>query len=268
MHDTRRVYIKVESKQLTATGVSDIGLLRNENQDSIHLDDHGNFVLLADGMGGHERGAEASRTIIDVLQDFFQPERVERELTDITAVEGIPPEVSTVFSLIDKGIRKSNKVVYEKNRAEKVGKHMGSTLVGAVFTNDLCVTWFHVGDSRLYRWRDETLTQLTEDHSAYAAWVNKGCNGEEPGRNLVTRSIGPREGVLPEISWERGREGDLYILCSDGLNDMVEDEEISQIIESSDSVNNITVNLLNAALDAGGNDNISIIACELQGEKQ
>jgi serine/threonine protein phosphatase PrpC len=214
-------------------------------------------------MGGHERGAEASQTIITVLQEFFRPERIERELTDITSVEGVPVEVSSLISLIDKGIRKSNKVVYEKNRTEGVGKYMGSTLVGAVFTDDLYVTWFHVGDSRLYRWRDSILTPLTEDHSAYAAWVNKGCAGEKPGRHLVTRAIGPREGVLPEINWERGREGDKYILCSDGLNDMVGDDVICQIIEDSDSVYNITVNLLKAALDAGGDDNISIIVCEL-----
>ncbi|MGD9160569.1 MAG: protein phosphatase 2C domain-containing protein [Desulfobacteraceae bacterium] len=263
MHETKRVHIQVEGEQVTAAGVSDIGLLRNENQDSIHLDENGRFILLADGMGGHERGAEASRTIISVLQEFFQPERIEREIADITAVEGIPVEVSSLFSLIDKGIRKSNTVVYEKNRAEGVEKYMGSTLVGVVFTKELCVTWFHVGDSRLYRWRDTTLTQLTKDHSAYAEWVNKGCTGEEPGRNLVTRAIGPREGVIPDMNWEKGKEGDIYILCSDGLNDMIGDDEISDIIKSSDSVNNMTVNLLNAALDAGGTDNISIVACEL-----
>ena len=263
MHETKRVHFQVEDEQLTATGISDIGLLRNENQDAIYLDKNGHFVLLADGMGGHERGAEASQTIITVLQDFFQPEIIEREILDITAVEGIPAEVSSIFSLIEKGIRKSNSVVYEKNRAEGVDKYMGSTLVGAVFTKDLCVAWFHVGDSRLYRWRDSTLTQLTEDHSAYREWLNKGCSGNEPGRNFITRAIGPREGVLPDINWEKGREGDIYILCSDGLHDMIGDDEISDIIGNSESVNNITNNLLDAALDAGGYDNISIITCEI-----
>lgn len=263
MHETKRVHIQVEGEKVTSAGVSDIGLLRNENQDSIYLDKNGRFILLADGMGGHERGAEASRTIIDVLKDFFQPERIERELADITAVEGIPVEVSTLFSLIDKGIRKSNNIVYEKNRAEGVEKYMGSTLVGAVFTKEQCVTWFHVGDSRLYRWRDTTLTRLTKDHSAYAEWVNKGRTGEEPGRNLVTRAIGPREGVIADMNWEKGKEGDIYILCSDGLNDMIGDDEISEIIKNSDSVKNMTDNLLDAALDAGGKDNISIVACEL-----
>ncbi len=261
MHETKRVRFQVEDEQLTATGISDIGLLRNENQDAIYLDKNGHFVLLADGMGGHERGAEASQTIITVLQDFFQPEIIEREILDITAVEGIPAEVSSIFSLIEKGIRKSNTVIYEKNRAEGVDKYMGSTLVGVVFTKDLFAVWFHVGDSRLYRWRDSTLTQLTEDHSAYREWLNKGCSGNEPGRNFITRAIGPREGVLPDINWEKGREGDIYILCSDGLNDMIGDDEISDIIGNSESVNNITNNLVDAALDAGGYDNISIITC-------
>ena len=263
MHDTKRVYIQIENEIFNAAGVSDIGLLRKENQDSIHLDKSGCFVLLADGMGGHERGAEASETIITVLQEFFQPERVERESADITAVDKIPVEVSTLFSLIDKGIRKSNTVVYEKNRKEKLEKYMGSTLVGVVFTEDLNVTWFHVGDSRLYRWRDAALTQLTEDHSAHREWVIKGCAGEEPGKNLVTRAIGPREGVIPAVNWEKGREGDIYLLCSDGLNDMVADDDISHILGNSHSASNMAINLLNAALDAGGSDNTSIIVCEL-----
>jgi PPM family protein phosphatase len=263
MQEPKREQIEVKNEQLTATGVSDVGLLRKENQDSIFLDKNGYFALLADGMGGHERGADASSTIIDVLQEFFQPERIERELMDITAVEGIPSEVGALFSLIDKGIRKSNDVVYKKNCTEGVEKYMGSTLVGVVFTKDLCVAWFHVGDSRLYRWRNAALTQLTEDHSAYTAWMNRGCNGEEPGRNLVTRAIGPREGVLPEINWEKGRKGDIYLLCSDGLSDMIVDDEISRIMKNSDSVDDMTINLLDAALDAGGYDNISIIVCEL-----
>ena len=263
MQDIKRVHVQVENEQFKATGVSDIGLIRKENQDSIHLDKEGRFVLLADGMGGHEKGAEASQTIITVLKEYFHPERVEKELADITSVEGIPIEVSTLFSLIEKGIRRSNSVVYEKNIKEGIERYMGSTLVGAVFTKDLYVTWFHVGDSRLYRWRDSSLTQLTEDHSAHREWINKGCTGEEPGKNLVTRAIGPREGVIPAVNWEKGKEGDIYLLCSDGLNDMIGDDEISHILKNSDSAGDMAGNLLNAAIEAGGCDNISIIICVL-----
>ena len=263
MGDTRRVQIEVENEHLTAAGISDMGLFRSENQDAIYLDKSGSFVLLADGMGGHERGAEASQTIIDILQEVFQPERVESELKDITAAEGVSAEFDGLFALIEKGIRRSNKLVFEKNRDEGIERYMGSTLVGLMMANDLSVTWFNVGDSRLYRFRDTVLSQLTEDHSAYAEWLNQDRTGVEPARNIVTRAIGTKEDVIPDIGWEKGKKEDIYILCSDGLSDMVDDNVISNIIERSDSVDRIAVNLLNAALDAGGPDNISIIVCKL-----
>ncbi len=263
MIEAGRIQIEVESEHLTATGISDIGLFRSENQDSIYLDKSGSFVLLADGMGGHERGAEASQTIIDILQDYFQSERVKSELTDISATKGVPAEANGLFALIDKGIKKSNKLVFEKNRNEGIERYMGSTLVGLMMSNDLFVTWFNVGDSRLYRFRDTTLSQLTKDHSAYAEWLNQDRIGAEPAKNIVTRAVGTKEDVIPDIGWEKGKKEDIYILCSDGLSDMVEDNVISNIIESTDSVDRIAVNLLNAALDAGGPDNISIIVCKL-----
>lgn len=263
MGEEKRVRIQVESEQLVATGISDIGLFRKENQDSIFLDKKGHFALLADGMGGHERGAEASQIIIEVLKETFQPDKIQTELNEITSVEGIPIEVNCLLSLIDKGVRKSNDLLYKKNRTEGVERFMGSTLVGLVITMDLYIAWFHVGDSRLYRWRDSVLSQLTEDHSAYVEWIKRGRMGKEPGKNIVTRAIGPKEGVLPDINWEKSRKDDMYILCSDGLTDMIDDEEISNIIKNSDSVDNITLNLLNAALDAGGTDNTSVVVCRL-----
>jgi serine/threonine protein phosphatase PrpC len=263
MGEARRIQIEVESEHLTATGVSDIGLFRSENQDTIYLDKRGSFVLLADGMGGHEKGAEASQTIIDILQDFFQPETVASELKEVTAAEGIPVEVNGLFTLIDKGIRRSNKLVFEKNRNDGIERYMGSTLVGLMMADDLYVTWFNVGDSRLYRFRDAALSLLTEDHSAYAEWLNQDRIGIEPAKNIVTRAIGTKEDVIPDIGWEKGKKEDIYILCSDGLSDMVDDNVISNIIGGTDSVDRIAVNLLNAALDAGGPDNISIIVCKL-----
>jgi protein phosphatase len=261
--DDLRVHIKVDSEHLDAAGVSDTGLYRDENQDTIYIDEKGRFALIADGMGGHDRGKEASRTIISILKEFFQPEKIASELKDITAVEGVPAEVNGLFALIERGIRKSNSMVYKKNIEEGIERFMGATLVGLIFSLDHYVTWFHVGDSRLYRFRDNILTPLTVDHSAYIEWVNHGSIGEEPTKNIVTRSIGPREGVIPEIGWEKGNPGDIYILCSDGLNDMVPDNEISNIITSASSVNGIAVDLLNKALDAGGFDNISILVCKL-----
>jgi protein phosphatase len=263
MDSSKRVHLQVKGDQIIASGISDKGLLRTENQDSIYLDKNGHFLLLADGMGGHEKGAEASQTIIEILQEYLQPERISSELKDITNVEGVPSEVICLFSLVDKGVNRVNKVLYDRNKKEGLERYMGSTLVGLVPVSSGHVMWFHVGDSRLYRWRDSTLNQLTNDHSAYADWVRKGRLGQEPAKNIVTRAIGPKEGVVPDIEWEEYQKGDTYILCSDGLNDMISDDEIESVLKNDKDVDDITVNLLNAALDAGGKDNTSVIVCRV-----
>lgn len=262
MDPDKRVHIQVNSDQLVASGISDVGSIRKENQDSIYLDKDGNFVLLADGMGGHERGAEASQAIIDFFPEYLFPEKITYEIGEITNVEGVPPEVISLFSLIDKGVNRVNKMLHDKNLEEGLERHMGSTLVGLVHVKNEYIVWFHVGDSRIYRYRDNTLTQLTEDHSAYNEWKRKGSDGEEPAKNIVTRAIGPKEGVIPDINWEESRKDDLYVLCSDGLNDMVADDQIAGIIAESSDVDDAAVKLITAALDAGGKDNTSVIVCK------
>lgn len=262
MDPDKRVHIQVNSDHLVASGISDAGSIRTENQDSIYLDSDGNFVLLADGMGGHERGAEASQIIIDSFPQYLVPEKVTQEIGEITNVEGVPPEVISLFSLIDKGVNKINKIIHDKNLEEDLERYMGSTLAGLVQLKSEYIVWFHVGDSRIYRYRDNTLTQLTEDHSAYNEWKRKGSEGEEPAKNIVTRAMGPKEGVIPDINWEENQKDDLYILCSDGLNDMVDDDRIAGIIAESGDVDDTTVNLVTAALDAGGKDNTSVIVCK------
>ena len=205
---------------------------RKINEDSYVIKPELGLYIIADGMGGHERGAEASRMIIDVLKSYFKPDKLESELKDITAVEGIPAEVNGIFALIDMGIRDANKVVFEKNRDEGLERYMGSTLVGFILTENLYIIWFNVGDSRLYRFRDGTLSQLTEDHSAYTEWLNRGRIGDEPSKSIITRAVGPKEGVIPDMNWEKGKKEDIYLLCSDGLHDQVSDDEISDIEQS------------------------------------
>ena len=259
MDSSGRIHQQVKGAQITASGVSDTGRLRTENQDAIYLDKEGHFVLLADGMGGHERGAEASRAIIEILQEYLQPERILSELKDITNVDGAPAEIICLFSLVDKGVNKANSVLYERNKQAGLERYMGATLVGMVPVSSEHVMWFHVGDSRLYRWRDSMLKLLTRDHSAYTEWVREGRSGKEPAKNIVTRAIGPKEGVVPDIEWEPCQEKDTYILCSDGLNDMLSDEEIADILKNNDDVDDMAVRLVDAAIDAGGKDNTSVV---------
>lgn len=263
MASSDRKSFSVKTDQMVACGISDPGLARPENEDSIYLDPRGKFLLLADGMGGHERGAEASRMAVEIIQKYFDPEIMAAELQDITDGGGIPPEISSLISLIDAAIIQANNEIYSRNQEFGLQKFMGTTVVGLVLVDGGYVMWFHVGDSRLYRWRDSQLQCLTTDHSAYMEWVKKGKQGPQPKTNVITRAIGPNPGVSETTGWDSGRPGDIFFLCSDGLTDMIREDQISEILASQSDVDVIALQLIDAALAAGGKDNVSTIVCKL-----
>ena len=259
MENRDRIQIDAESRGMHATGVSDCGVRRERNEDSIYLDKSGTVALLADGMGGHEKGAEASRATVDTIGPFLEPESIESELMDITDGGGIPPSVSCVMSLIDSAVIKANDVVYGRNCEEKLQRFMGTTLVGLVIAEGKYIVRFHVGDSRMYRFRDSQLEQLTKDHSAHVAWEDGGRKGPEPSTNVITRAIGPTPAVSPTVDWDECRPGDIYLMCSDGLSDMISDDEILRILNATEDTGGIANAMADAANDAGGKDNISVI---------
>ena len=264
MNSRGRVHIQVKGSHVVASGISDTGPVRSENQDFIFLDKEGHFMLLSDGMGGHERGAEASEMTIEVIQKYLQPELLLSELQDITNVDDVPAEIICLSSLIDKAISKANSVIYDLNQKEGLERYMGATLVGLVPVEGNNIMWFHVGDSRLYRWRGSNLKCLTRDHSAYEEWIRGGRSGEAPAKNIVTRAIGPKEGVLPNIEWEKYEKDDTYILCSDGLTDMMPDDEIVDILKAHENnVDDMATRLVDAAIEAGGKDNTSVVVCRV-----
>jgi protein phosphatase len=263
MNSNQPIHQKVESSHLVASGISDIGLMRPENEDSIWLDKGGHFLLLCDGMGGHERGAEASQTAIKVISEYLNPEVIDDELQDITGVDGVPSEIACLFSLVDEAIDKASSVLYERNQELNLERYMGTTVVGLVLVEGEYVLWFHVGDSRLYRWRDSALKRLTEDHSAHAEWESNGRIGQEPGKNVITRAIGPNAAVIADIEWDKWRKDDTYLLCSDGLTDLVTDDQITHILKNEKDVDVITKRLVEAANDAGGKDNTSVVVCRI-----
>ena len=262
MENSDRVQIDVESRSMHASAVSDCGIRRQRNEDSIYLDESGTVALLADGMGGHEKGAEASRTTVEAVGPFLEPESIESELLDITDGGGIPPAVSCVISLIDSAVIEANDIVYGRNCKEKLQRFMGTTLVGLVIADDRYIVRFHVGDSRMYRLRRARLEQLTRDHSAHVAWQDGGRKGPEPSTNVITRAIGPTPAVSPTVDWEEYRPDDIYLMCSDGLSDMISNEDILRILNSAEDTGAIANALADAANDAGGKDNISVIVCK------
>ncbi len=263
MNPDPHVHLQIKSSDIEATGISDAGCIRPENEDSIFLDKDGHFVLLADGMGGHERGEEASQTALEIIQEFLGPEPISEQLQDITDGSGIPLEVACLLSLVDTAVSKANSVIYDRNQKEGVKRFMGTTVVGLVPVKSDYLLWFHVGDSRIYRWSDSNLSCITEDHSAYFEWINKGRVGEQPPTNVITRAIGPKQAVGPDVKWDKRQSGDIYILCSDGLTDMISEDHMTTILMDEDNVDDIATRMIESAKDAGGKDNVSVVVCRV-----
>ncbi len=263
MNSRQRVQVQSKNDVMEAVGVSDTGRVRTENQDSIFVDPSGTFLLVADGMGGHERGSEASSRTVEIIQSHLQPEVVSSELCDITEGSGVPVEVVCLTSLIDEAVRNANDTLFSINQAEKLSRYMGTTVVGLIFAGTEHILWFHVGDSRLYRWRDGELTQLTTDHSARKEWERTGRQGDAPNKNIITRAIGPTAGVTAETAWESFRPEDVYLLCSDGLSDMVSGEDMIRILREEKDVTALAHRLTDAANEAGGKDNVSVVTCRI-----
>jgi protein phosphatase len=259
----QREQMHVKNESMEAVGVTDTGRVRSENQDAIYLDPSGTFLLLADGMGGHERGAEASNRTVEIIQSHLQPEVVRSELCDITEGSGVPPEIVCLTSLIDDAVRSANETLFSINQAERLTRYMGTTVVGLIFAGNHHLLWFHIGDSRLYRWRQGELNQLTADHSARKEWERKGRQGDAPNRNIITRAIGPAAGVVAETAWESSHREDIYILCSDGVSDMVPTDQMVQILSENASVDTIANRLVDSANEAGGKDNASVVICRI-----
>ena len=263
MTGLERIRLQTQSPSIDASGVSDPGQIRPYNEDAIFLDPKGGFLLLADGMGGHELGDLASRTALEIMSGFFTEENIASEMMDITDGCGMPPLVSCAMSLVDSAVTEANSIIYSLNLEKGLTRFMGTTVTGVLLLQEQQVVWFHVGDSRIYRWRDNALECLTEDHSAYMDWVRQGKVGAEPHKNIITRAIGPTPAVSVTTGWAEFNTGDLYLLCSDGLTDMIGENKIAAVFAGGAATADIADQLVEDANDAGGKDNVSVIVCRI-----
>ncbi len=263
MEPDRRLQIDIATPHIVACGISDPGRIDLDNQDAILIDSDGHFMLLADGMGGHERGAEASHTALDIIQSFLQPEVLVDKLRDITEVEGIPSKIVCFYALVGDAIDQANETLYERNQQANLTRYMGTTVVGLIPVDTEHMLWFHVGDSRLYRWRDTELKCLTTDHSVFSQWMQNGRQGPEPEKHIITRAIGPKTVTAGDIAYDSQQSNDLYLLCSDGLTEMLAETDIVQTLSNYNEIPAIAANLIEAAKEAGSKDNISVVVCRL-----
>lgn len=248
---------------LQIVSLTDTGLVRDHNEDSVDFDAELGLVVLADGMGGYNAGEVASAmttsSILTGMKQHWQSAHVAAHLTDPTLA----------VDLLQAEITQANREVYERALSDPECEGMGTTVMACLFHNNL-LTVGYLGDSRLYRLRDDVLEQVTRDHSVLQEQIDAGLLTKDEARmsqhkNLVTRALGidpDEEGDMLQVPVEIG---DLYLLCSDGLNDMLVDDEIYL------NLSLLRVNLklcaqqlIQAANDAGGNDNISVILVSVE----
>ena len=230
---------------VSAVGGTDQGRKRKHNEDAfVVLPTHSLFAI-ADGMGGYAAGEVASQMAVDVLRSSFESEQFGG-----TPIAGLPKRGDELV----RAIQSANTAILSQARENEHQQGMGTTLVAARFApNRKRVYIAHVGDSRVYRLRDGSLSQLTTDHTLGAA----GVTG--PSAAKLSRAVGVFDDVEVDLAIDEPREGDYYVLCSDGLFKMVPDDKICDIIAKAPNIQGAVDELIREANSRGGKDNVSVI---------
>ena len=245
---------------LQIVSVTDPGKVRGHNEDCAESRPEMGILVLADGMGGYNAGEVASGMATSLIATGLA------QTWTRDALKGLDREQASDLShrLLQQQIADANSAIFEAALKDPQCAGMGTTLVAGIFYDNF-LTVAHIGDSRLYRLRDDVFEQITKDHSLLQEQIDSGLISKEDARqshnkNLVTRAVGIDPEVEAEIRSYEVLEGDIYLLCSDGLNDMIEDEEIQMtMIALSSNLELTAQQLVQAANDAGGRDNISVI---------
>lgn len=247
---------------LKVFGLSDVGRVREHNEDSFMVDPDAQIYIVADGMGGHRHGEVASRIAVDAIAADLGAEESEA---------AVDPELPEHLGRIKAAIETAQSWVQRAVEEDVSLVGMGTTVVGMIVRGDSAGV-AHVGDSRAYRYRGGALGQLTKDHTWVGEQVGAGLLSEEqakvhPLRNVVTRALGGRGPVIVDVSEISLMPGDQYLLCSDGLTTMLNDEQIEQHLVDAESIDEACRNLIASANAGGGLDNTTVILVEvLDGE--
>jgi serine/threonine protein phosphatase PrpC len=240
--------------------IVDTGRARTNNEDAIALDESASLAVLADGMGGYNAGEVAS----GMVTSFIKAE-LGRWLHE-AAANATDTEVRRALDIC---VDNANRAIFNAANANPQYAGMGTTLVVGVFRSARLLLG-HVGDSRAYRVRAGRIAQITRDHSLLQEQIDAGLITTEQAafsahKNLVTRAVGVEDTVLLEIHLHEVQPGDTYLLCSDGLSDMLDDQTLLQLLQANDSLDAAGHALVAAANDAGGKDNIAVILVRVPG---
>lgn len=237
-----------------------IGLRRSVNEDCYFFDEDAGVYLVADGMGGHFGGALASRAAASVFETEYKQQLADSECSE---------EIDMISGAVKQTVKSANDRIYELNREHGFndGHGMGTAIAGLCFNDSADkIVVFHIGDSRVYRYRRGVLERLTRDHSLYQQWIDDGSKGEPPGKNIILRVIGPYPEAEVDINTFSCIDGDIYLMCTDGLTDLVSDEDIKRVLQDRGypALDNQCQELITEANRNGGLDNITALMVNLK----
>lgn len=244
--------------KLSAFGLSDIGLVRQNNEDYWSELPKLNFFILADGMGGHRAGEVAAKEAVEavckVIENAFS---IEPNLN-----------LEEAYGVVQYAIEQSNEAVYRRGRQDRDLRGMGTTLCTLLF-HPKGLIYAHVGDSRIYRMRNFKLEQITSDHSLLRELVDLGQLNDKQVtdflyKNIITKAVGTEPFVEPTVQFAEVFPEDVYLICSDGLSDMLSEHDIEVIINRGGSVEEVGKELVRSANERGGYDNITVVLIKVQ----
>ena len=242
-----------------AFGLTHVGRQRQHNEDAFLVEDDALLFLVADGMGGHAAGEIASRIAVDSISEFI----LHTKEDDGTWPHAYDEHFKRSTNRLMAAVRMANTRVLEAMRKDARLRGMGTTVVACLADDDV-MSFAHVGDSRAYLIRDNSLNRITNDHSWVFEQVQAGMLTEaeaekHPLRNVITRALGGALQVTPDAAEIQTKEGDVFLLCSDGLTGMVPEEEILRIVTQTATIEDACKKLIDTANERGGLDNITAI---------
>lgn len=252
--------------KIEAAGLTDVGLQRDHNEDAFAVERAFGLFIVADGMGGHQAGDVASRIAVESTVEFFRSTGSE----DLTWPFEFDPGRSEDENRLISGVKLANRRIVELGARRPELHGMGTTIVAALFAPAAGRLYIaHVGDSRAYRVRRGAIDQLTRDHSLVNDYADAMPEMSEEQRgdlptNVITRALGMQDNVPVDIAGHEVQIGDLYLLCSDGLSGMVDDQELLELLDASaENVPGACRVLINTANEHGGEDNITAVVLRI-----
>jgi len=251
--------------KVVSAGLTDVGRKRNHNEDSFLIDDELQLYVVADGMGGHAGGGTASRIAVETIDKELRKSRESRDNPFVSVPnlqEALIPEA------LRNAVERACLAIYTAAQEDPRLSGMGTTVISLVVKDDQAF-FAHVGDSRAYLIRGELIQQISEDHSLVNEQIKAGMITPEEAKhsrykNIITRSVGFEEEVQVDVMGVIIEPADVYLLCSDGLANMLEDKEIHELVLNTPNFQDVPKRLVDMANERGGDDNITVIVVQVQ----